>query len=92
MQNEIHVEKDKILAPFLLAASFNGLLQFIKSYTENGIIYWQFSPKEKAQVLINQFHTKTEPHIPARDLFEAITTFWKQITQARNGEMYGSNR
>lgn len=81
----VHIENDKITAPFLLAASFNNLLKFLGSYAENGILYWQFTPKEKAQELIDQFHTKTEPHLPAKDLFEATSTFWKQVSEARNG-------
>ncbi len=79
-----YIEKDKTNAPFLLAASFAGLIKFVKSYSENRIVYWQFTPKKEAQDLIDKFRTKTEPHIPARDLFEAIETFWKQVAQARN--------
>lgn len=81
---DLYIENDKINAPFLLAASFNGLIKFIGSYSTNQVLYWQFSPKYKAEKLINQFSTKTEPHIPAKDLFEAIETFWRQVSQARS--------
>lgn len=81
--NDVHIENDKINAPFLLSACFCGLIKFIGSYSQNGVVYWQFSPKEKVQTLLTQFSTKTEPHIPARDLFEAIDTFWKQVSEAR---------
>lgn len=84
---DLWIENDKIQAPFLLAASFNGLIKFTGSHTTNGILYWYFTPKEKAKLLIQQFNTKTEPHIPAKDLFEAIETFWKEITGLRNGEI-----
>lgn len=77
---------DKVNAPFLLAASFNGLVKFLGGHTQNGILYWEFTPKNKVQLLINQFGTKTEPHIPAKDLFEAIETWWKQVAEIRNGE------
>jgi len=83
-----HIENDKTLAPFLLAASFNNLLTFEGSHIENGVLYWQFSPKDEAQKLTEAFYTKREPHISARDIFEAISTFWKQISEIRNGEMY----
>ena len=83
----IHIENDKLIAPFLLAASFNGHLKFIGSFISKGVLYWQFSPKKEAQELANAYYTKREPHIPARDLFEATTTFWKQISEMRNGEM-----
>lgn len=89
---DVHIENDKVLAPFLLATSFNSLLTFEGSHIENGVLYWKFSSKDKAQKLIEQFNTKTEPHIPAKDIFEATTTFWKQIAQARNGEIYEMHR
>jgi len=90
--SDLHTENDKVLAPFLLAASFNGMLTFQGSHMENGVLYWQFSPKEEAQELVEAYYTKREPHIPARDLFEATSTFWQQISKMRNGEIYGSTR
>lgn len=87
---DVYIEKDKRNAPFLLASSFCGLIKFIGSYSERGILHWQFTPKHKAKELLLQFQTKTEPHIPAKDLFEAISTFWEQVSKERNGEMkYG---
>lgn len=81
---DLHIENDKINAPFLLAASFTGLIKFIGSYSTNKVLYWQFSPRNEAILLIDRLRTKTEPRIPAKDLFEAIETFWKQVSQARN--------
>jgi len=81
--SNVHIENDKTNAPFLLSASFCGLIKFVGSYSRNCVVYWQFSPKEKAQTLLNQFYTKTEPHIPARNLFEAIETFWKQVAEVK---------
>ncbi len=83
--NDLHIENDKWNCPFLLAASFHNLLSFVGSHQDNGTLYWHFSPKDKAEVLIDQFRTKTNPHIPARDLFEAIETFWEQVASARKG-------
>ncbi|MBI5452868.1 hypothetical protein HY945_05400 [Candidatus Gottesmanbacteria bacterium] len=89
-KNDVYIEKDKVNAPFLLSASFNNLVEFIGSYSQNGILYWQFSPKDKVLTLLDQFNTKKEPHIPARDLFSAIETFWKQVVKTRNeGMKYG---
>lgn len=88
--NDLYIENDKWNAPFLLAASFQNLIQFTGSFTKNGILYWQFSPKYKALSLVEQFRTKTNPSIPARDLFEAITVFWQQIAKTKKSEMnYG---
>ena len=80
----LHIENDKTNAPFLLAASFNGLVKFIGSYSSGTTLFWQFTPKDKVLVLLEQFQTKTEPHISAKDLFEAIETFWKQVARTRN--------
>jgi len=80
---DLHIENDKILAPFLLAASFNGLLMFQGSFKDNGVLYWRFSPKDISQKLTEDFYMKREPHLPARDLFEAIDTFWKQIYEMK---------
>ncbi len=81
--NNSHIENDKVLSPFLLAASFNGLIKFEGHHFEKGILYWQFSSKKETQNLVEAFYTKCEPHIPARDLFEAIDTFWKQIAKMK---------
>ncbi len=85
MNNDLLEINDKKFAPFLLASSFNNLIKFVRSYSKDGILYWQFSPKEKAQKLLNQFSTKTDPPIPAQDLFLAIEVFWKQVAEAKSG-------
>lgn len=89
---DVYIEKDKRNAPFLLASSFCGLIKFIGSYSDKGVLHWQFTPKHKAQELLLQLQTKTEPHIPARDLFEAIQTFWQEVARERNeGIKYGKH-
>lgn len=85
--NDTHIENDKIRAPFLLAASFCGLVQFVGNFVQDGVLYWKFTPKDKALQLIDQLNTKTEPHIPSSDLFTAITFFWEKIAELRNGGM-----
>ena len=89
-QEIIHFEKDKIQAPFLLAASFVGLIDYLGSDESTGVLHWKFAPKNKADELLDQLRTKRDPYIPARDLFDAIETWLKQIAKMRNGEMkYG---
>ncbi len=91
--SNVHIENDKRNSPYLLAASFIGLITFNGSYLNNGVLYWKFSPQNKALELLEQLNTKTEPHIPAQDIFTAIETFWRQVAKARNGEMnYGANK
>jgi hypothetical protein len=93
ISSNVHIENDKHNAPYLLAASFKGIIQFNGSYTQNGVLYWQFSPKDKVLTLLEQLNAKTEPHIAAQDLFTAIETFWRQVAKARNGGMnYGAGK
>ena len=80
---DLYIENDKKYCPFLLAASFHNLITFVGSHQDNRTLYWHFSPKDKAELLIRQFRTKTNPSIPARDLFEAIETFWEQVASTR---------
>ena len=91
--SNVHIENDKRNSPYLLAASFAGLITFNGSYLDQGVLYWKFFPQNKALELLEQLNTKTDPHIPAQDLFNAIETFWRQVAKARNGGMnYGANK
>lgn len=87
----IHIENDKVLSPYLLSCSYNGLIKFEGSYLQNRILYFQFSPKAKVVELIDNFQTKTDQRIPAKDIFEAIKTFWLKIEESRNGEIKNDN-
>lgn len=80
-----YIENDKTYSPYLLAASFCGFIKFEGNFSKDRVLYWKFSPEVIAKQLINQFETKTEPHIPAKDLFEAIETFWKQVSELKDG-------
>lgn len=82
-KNEIYVEKDKYKAPYLLAASFQGRIQFCRFYIEGRTVYWEFSPREQALKLIDSFLLKQDPYIPAKDLFEAISYFWEVVSSAK---------
>ncbi len=82
MDNEL-IENDRFNAPFLLAASFSGLVKFVGSETKDGVLYWRFSPKETAQKLIEQFNTKTESRTPAKDLLEATALWWQQVSELK---------
>ena len=82
---EIFITNDKKYAPFLLAASFNRLIKFQGSRFENGVVFWKFAPRDKAVKLIQRFNTKIGPHLPAKDIFEATSTFWEQVSLAKVG-------
>jgi hypothetical protein len=84
---DVLIENDKVNAPYLLAASFNGLIQFLGSEWSNGVLFLKFAPKEKAENLIEHFQMKSDPRLPAKDVFDAINVFWKQI--AKKGSDHG---
>jgi len=84
MDNETYVEKDKWNCPFLLACSFNGLLKFEGSSSQNGVLFFEFSPKDKALNLIKQLRQKKDPKISFLDFIQATDTFWKEVYGLRN--------
>jgi hypothetical protein len=81
---EIASIDNKWHAPLLLAASFQNLVKFHGSFSRNGIIHWQFSPKKVTLELINKFETKTEPRIPLLDFVIATDKFWKTVSESKN--------
>ena len=83
------LENDSENASFLLAASFIGLVSFQGSFSDKNTLFWKFSPKDKALELISQFQTRTEPHIPAKNLFEASSAFWSQVSRSRKLQKEG---
>lgn len=76
----IYIETHKWYAPYLLAASFQGLISLKGHYIKNGVVHWVFYPQNQALDLLNQLKTKTEPRFPVLDIFRATETFWEQIT------------
>jgi hypothetical protein len=85
---EIHLENDKWAAPFLLAASFQGLVKYETRRVVNGILYWCFSPKQTAKELVERFATGTEPPISSRSLLNAVAEWWKQVAEIKKGGFY----
>ncbi|MBD3365891.1 hypothetical protein GF360_00955 [candidate division WWE3 bacterium] len=84
--NKSYIEKDKELVPFLLAASNNFLLRFERHFVKNGIVYWEFTPAKEAERLIEKLLRKSEPHIPVKDVFEAINFFWRTVENEKRRE------
>ncbi|HCC41851.1 TPA: hypothetical protein DEP93_00040 [candidate division WWE3 bacterium] len=77
------ITNDKRYSPFLFACSMNGYLVYIREFTQHKTIYFEFSPREKAKQLIDQFEVKNPLCIPERDLFDAIEYFWKKVYDAK---------
>lgn len=86
-----YIVTDKRLAPWLLSASFHNLISYKGHFVKNGVVHWVFAPKDKVLELIDQFSVKTEPHIPAQDIFMAIETFWEKVASYKKLEVRNRN-
>lgn len=80
-------EKDKNLATFLLAS--DGVA-FCGTKTEGQTIYFLFKPRKKALKLVKHYFSRTEPHIPAKTLLEAVDSYRTILFKAKD-EMRGSS-
>lgn len=78
------ITQDKVHAPFLITCSFNGYIKFVRSFSKNSVVYWEFSPLDKAQSLVEKFDVKIDPDIPLRDIFSAQEVFWRKVYEAKN--------
>jgi hypothetical protein len=82
-KNKMVAVKDKSLAPFLLACSFANLVKFEGKSMDSKTLYWFFSPSNIVNKLTEQFSSKTEPHIHAKDIFEAQDVWLDDIRSIR---------
>lgn len=73
MNEEIHYEKDKRLIPFLIASS--PKVSLVSTKSENGVVYFGFSPAPVVLELISNFFTDQCPAMSPKKLFEAIEEF-----------------
>jgi len=78
---DVYESKDKQIVPFLLITSE---VSFIGTRNENGILYFQFSPLEKCQEIINAFLSRRAPLVQPKDLLDAVETFRDRIFEEKN--------
>lgn len=82
-KNETLITNDKEYAPFLLACSFHGLITFVSSYNQGGVVHWEFQPRDAALLLIHKYDVKLGLNIPEKDLIEATNVFWRKVHDAK---------
>ena len=91
MPQEIHYERDKRLIPYLLA--LQPKVNYVGTKVDNGVVYFGFTPLDKALDLVSLFFTDNAPTIPAKKLFEAMEEFrtilYREKDRQRMG--YGGN-
>lgn len=82
--------KDKQIVPFLLTQKE---VSFIGTRLVSFILYFQFSPLDRCQQLVNDFATRKAPSVQPKDLLDAVETFRDMIFEMKekrknNGGIY----
>jgi len=86
---EIYESKDKQICPFLL---IQPEIEFLGIKQEGFIAYFQFSPLEKCQKLVNAFVTRKAPLVQPKTLLDAVETFRDRIFEMKDKKRhYGRN-
>lgn len=70
--NNFYETKDKQVVPFLL---IQPDIKFLGTRLDGSILYFQFSPEEKCQQLVNDFASRKAPLVQPKDLLDAVETF-----------------
>ena len=78
---DIYESKDKQIIPFLLT---QPEIKFLGTRLEGSILYFQFSPLEKCQELVNAFMSRQAPPVDPKTLLEAVETFRDRIFEMKD--------
>lgn len=81
MKDEIFESHDKQICPFLL---IQKEITFLGTRVDNSIVYFQFSPKDKCEELVNQFSSRKAPLVQAKDLLDAVETYRDRVFEMKN--------
>lgn len=88
--NGIYESKDKQIVPFLLIQSG---IQFLGTRISNSVVYFQFSPTERCQQIVNQFISHSAPPVQAKDLLDAVETFRDRVFEMKDKRRnYGEDK
>lgn len=87
MNYKIFESRDKQICPFLL---IQPEITFLGTKITNSIIYFQFSPFDKCEQLVNQFSSKSAPLVQAKDLLDAVETYRDRVFEMKDKE-YGNS-
>lgn len=79
------ITQDKDYAPFLYACSQNALVGFVSESTQDGIVFWEFTPNFIAKDLIKKYEMRLPLGIPEKDISDAKDVFWRRVYDAKNG-------
>jgi len=80
IMEKIYESKDKQIVPFLLT---QPEVNFLGTRRDGSILYFQFSPREKCQHLVNSFMARRAPLVQPKDLLDAVETFRDRIFEIK---------
>lgn len=86
---DIFETKDKQLTPFLLTQLD---VKFLGTKLVGSIVYFQFTPLEICQRLINDFSSRRAPLVQPKDLLDAVETFRDRIFEMKDKRNYETGR
>lgn len=89
IMQDIFETKDKQIVPFLLV---QPEIKFLGSKLSGSIVYFQFSPIEKCQQLVNDFSSRRAPLVQPKDLLDAVETFRDRIFEMKDKRNYEIGR
>lgn len=72
--------KDKQIVPFLLTQQE---VSFIGTKLVGTLLYFQFTPFDRCQELIQAFATRRAPLVQPKDLLEAVETFRDMVFEMK---------
>jgi len=77
---EIYETKDKQIVPFLLV---QRKIKFLGTRLDGSILYFQFTPFDECQCLVNDFATRRAPLVQPKDLLDAVETFRDMVFEMK---------
>ena len=77
---DVYESKDKQIVPFLL---IQPEVNFFGTKLVGSIVYFQFSPSDKCQRLVNDFSSRKASLVQPKDLLDAAETFRDRIFEMK---------
>ncbi len=78
---DVYESKDKQICPFLLT---QPQVRFLGTRISGSIIYFQFSPLETCQGLVNAFMSRQAPLVDPKTLLDAVETFRDRVFEMKD--------
>ena len=81
MKNDIYESRDKHIVPYLLTQSE---VKLIDKKTIGVVVYFQFTPFDKCEILVHNFLTRNAQQMQPKDLFDAMDRYKYMLYETKN--------